>query len=259
MAIEIFNRQENKYIIDEQTRDELERCLADHTRLDAYNRANETYSITNLYYDTDESTLIRTSLQKPDYKEKLRLRAYGVPGPEDTVFLEIKKKLDGRVYKRRSAIRLSDAIAFVASGALPEPDPAHNRQVLKEIAYLLSVYPLKPMLYLAYERRALIGADRPDLRISFDTHIRTRRERLALEDGDDGKPLLPEGRWLMEIKSSGNMPLWLARLLSELKVFPTSFSKYGFEYKSLLSGQPQPDGLIYIPPLIPVPVRALHG
>jgi len=90
MAIEVFNRQENKYIVDARTRDELERGLADHTRPDAYNRESETYSITNLYYDTDDSTLIRTSLQKPDYKEKLRLRAYGVPGPEDTVFIELK-------------------------------------------------------------------------------------------------------------------------------------------------------------------------
>lgn len=259
MAIEVFNRKESKYIIDEWTKAELQHRLNEQMRPDAYNRTNDTYSITNLYYDTDDSILIRTSLQKPDYKEKLRLRAYGVPGPEDTVFLEIKKKLDGRVYKRRSSIRLSDATVFVATGRLPEPDPGHNRQVLKEIAYLLSVCPLKPMLYLAYERRALIGIDRPDLRISFDTHIRTRRERLSLADGDDGKPLLPEGQWLMEIKSSGNMPLWLAHLLSELKVFPTSFSKYGFEYKSLLAGQPQPDGLITLPPLRPVPVRALHG
>ena len=259
MAIEVFNRQENKYILDEGTKAELEHRLSDHTRPDAYNCENETYSITNLYYDTDDSILIRTSLQKPDYKEKLRLRAYGVPSPDDIVFLEIKKKLDGRVYKRRSAIRLSDATAFVATGRMPESDPAHNRQVLKEIAYMLSVCPLKPMLVLAYDRRALIGTDRPDLRISFDTHIRTRRERLSLADGDDGKPLLPEGRWLMEIKTSGNMPFWLAHLLSELKIFPTSFSKYGFEYKSLLSGQPQPDGLIYIPPLMPVPVGALHG
>lgn len=230
MAIEVFNRHENKYLIDEATMERLQNDLFSHMVLDQYNQKFPTYTITNIYYDTDDSFLIRTSLQKPRYKEKLRLRGYGVPGFDDRVYVEIKKKVNGLVNKRRSAMKLTEAYDFLASGQLPEPQPMHNRQVLREITYLLSQHELKPRLYLAYDRRAYIGQDEPDLRVSFDCNIRCRRENIRLEAGDFGDPLLPAGYWLMEIKTAQGIPFWLSRLLSERHIFPVSFSKYGFEY-----------------------------
>ncbi len=203
-------------------------------RLDAYNREKETYTITNLYYDTPDNHLIRTSLQKPKYKEKLRLRAYGVPDSDAKVYVEIKKKVAGLVNKRRSALKLDEVHAFLASGVLPEERPYQNRQVLREITYLLQNHDLCPALYLAYDRRAYFGIEQPDLRVSFDRNIRTRRYDLALEAGDYGTPLLDGNYWLMEIKVAQSIPVWLCKLLSEYQIYPISFSKYGTEYRKTL-------------------------
>jgi len=221
VAIEVFNRHENKYLINSATVDQLQNDLMLRMVLDPYNQKFSTYTITNIYYDTDDSFLIRTSLQKPCYKEKLRLRGYGVPGLDDKVYVEIKKKVNGLVNKRRSAIKLVEAYDFLNSGQLPEPQPIHNRQVLREIAYLLSQHELKPRLYLAYDRRAYFGQDDSDLRVSFDCNIRCRRDDLRLEAGDFGEQLLPDGCWLMEIKTARGIPFWLSRLLSERQIFPT--------------------------------------
>ncbi len=237
MAIEVFNRYENKYMMDEKIFVRFKARLADQMEPDPYNIENETYAISNLYYDTNDNHLIRTSLQGPKYKEKLRLRAYGVPDMDSQVFLEIKKKVDGLVNKRRSPLSLSDAYAFVETGAPPMNSPFVNRQVLQEIDYLLRTQPLSPALYLAYDRCAYFGVGQHDLRVSFDTNIRTRRQDLRLEAGDHGKQLLESGQWLMEIKVARSIPVWLCRLLSEYGIYRTSFSKYGTEYKSCLAAK----------------------
>lgn len=234
MAVEVFNRYENKYMLAADTFEKLQSRLLEHMRLDAYNEERESYTIANLYYDTPDSRLIRTSLGKPRYKEKLRLRAYGTPEPDAKVYVEIKKKVDGLVNKRRSALRLPEAYAFLCTGELPQEQPYQNRQVLREIDCFLQNYALRPALYLAYDRRAYFGTEQPDLRVSFDRNIRTRRCDLELETGDYGTPLLEEDRYLMEIKTAGSIPLWLCRLLSDYRIYPVSFSKYGAEYQKTL-------------------------
>lgn len=235
MAIETFKRYENKYRVDQRTWGMLQSQLLDRMEPDTYNQNGRTYSISNLYYDTPDSHLIRTSLQKPVYKEKLRLRAYGVPGLETQVYLEIKKKYQGIVNKRRSALTLSDAYDFVASGQLPAERSLQNQQVLREIAYLLQRHDLRPSLYLAYDRLAFFDHENRDLRITYDTNIRSRRTDLRLESGDFGALLLEPGQGLIEIKVASNMPFWLARLLSDLEILPTRFSKYGTEYQLQLA------------------------
>jgi SPX domain protein involved in polyphosphate accumulation len=259
MAIEVFNRYENKYLLDEQTTRLLQTRIAEHMELDAYNHEGQTYAISNLYFDTTDSQLIRNSLQKPSYKEKLRLRAYGVPRPDEQVYLEIKKKYRGLVNKRRSKIALADAYQFVASGQLPPELAYQNRQVLHEIAYMLQTHDLQPQLYLAYDRRAYFACHDRSLRISFDTNIRCRRTDLRLEAGDWGEALLDSGQWLMEIKVANNMPFWLARTLSELEVLPVSFSKYGTEYSQQLVDRTRQTKTIILPNRTPQAVSALRS
>lgn len=232
MAVEVFNRHENKYLISAELYDKMCGALSDYMELDAYNKRHETYSICNIYYDTDDNYLIRTSINKPRYKEKLRLRAYGTPGGDSDVYVEIKKKVCGLVNKRRSALRLDEAYAFLNTAELPQARPAQNGQVLKEIKYMLEQHDLKPKLYLAYERRAYFNECGRDLRISFDTDVITRRDDLFLESGIYGERLLKDGQWIMEIKTEANVPVWLSRILSEYKIYPASFSKYGAEYKN---------------------------
>jgi SPX domain protein involved in polyphosphate accumulation len=209
----------------------LEQALSDYMKPDAYNLTHETYPICNIYYDTPDSLFIRTSLEKPCYKEKLRLRSYGTPGPDGKAYVELKKKFRGVVNKRRSALPLHQAYTFLQTGRLPALQPGMNAQVLREIAYLLSQRELRPALYLAYQRRAYFSIDDPDLRVSFDKDIHTRRSDLLLESGVYGESLLPQGQWVMEIKAAHSYPLWLAHLLAEHAVYPISFSKYGQEYQ----------------------------
>ena len=234
MAIEIFNRHEQKYLLDEDTFQKVIEVMDKHMMPDKYNVNHEPYTISNIYFDTEDDYLIRTSLSKPKYKEKLRLRSYGVPKNDSNVFLEIKKKFNDIVNKRRTVLKLSEAYDFISSGKPPEIKEYMNKQVLKEIEYFLQVYRLKPKVYLAYDRIAYFEKGNDDLRISFDENIRTRRYDVALEDGDYGEKLLPDGVYLMEIKTSKAMPLWLTDMLTRYNIKKQSFSKYGTEFKKAI-------------------------
>lgn len=234
MAIEVFNRYESKFLLDKDTYEKIQNRLLDYMELDKYNQENGFYTISNIYLDTKDDHLIRNSLSKPKYKEKLRIRAYGAPTADEEVYLEIKKKVFGLVNKRRTTLKLNEAYDFVRTGIKPVYQPYMNTQVINEIAYMLNLYDLEPKLYLAYDRKALFSKENKDLRITFDTNIRTRRDDLRLENGDYGEPLLEKDRWLMEVKAENNIPLWLSKLLSEYRLYKTSFSKYGLEHQKML-------------------------
>jgi SPX domain protein involved in polyphosphate accumulation len=230
----VFNRYENKYLLDSEAYYKFYHRLLEYMELDDYNKQHEFYSITNLYYDTPHNALIRNSLAKPKYKEKLRLRAYGIPNRDTKVYLEIKKKVFGLVNKRRTSLKLHEAYDFVNTGVEPEFKDYMNKQVIEEIKYFLTRYDLQPKVYLSYDRKALFCKNNRDLRITFDTNIRSRRYDLNLEQGTDGEPLLEPGQWLMEVKAEKTIPVWLAKMLSEHQMYRTSFSKYGNEYKKML-------------------------
>lgn len=230
MAIEVFNRVEKKYLIDVDTYNEFCRAIEPFMNNDKFSADGKFYSINNIYYDTDTDELIRRSIDKPPYKEKLRLRSYGVPELEDKVFLEIKKKFKGIVNKRRTLIRLYRAYDFLDKGIVPKSGSYMNEQVIKELKYFIDFYNPKPKLFLKYDRKALFGKEDSDLRITFDTNITTRRYDLRLEAGEYGEKLLEEDKILMEIKTIDSFPLWLTNILTELEIKSNSFSKYGTEY-----------------------------
>lgn len=231
MAIEVFNRYEHKYLLDEETYKKVLAVMDAHMELDKYNKGRRPYTIANIYFDTKDDYLIRHSLEKPEYKEKLRLRAYGVPNETTKVFLEIKKKYNGIVNKRRTTIRLGEAYSFISSGKKPQAKEYMNPQVLNELEYFLHMYDLQPKLYLAYDRIAYFEKGNPDLRISFDMNIRSRRYDVRLDYGDYGESLFNEEIYLMEIKTALAKPLWLADMLTSLGIKRSSFSKYGTEFR----------------------------
>jgi hypothetical protein len=238
MAIEVFNRTELKYLISDEVYQLLRPQLEEYMEADVFSKGRETYTICNIYYDTPEHELIRKSIEKPIYKEKLRLRSYGTVGLKDKVFLEIKKKYCGQVNKRRISMRLEEAIRYLETKEREKGKRILNEQILSEIDYLLHRYPeLKPSLYLSYDRAALFGIKDHGLRITFDTNIRTRRQDLGLDRGIYGELLLPAGAWIMEVKINTAAPLWLTKLLSDNHIYPTAFSKYGEEYRrAVLTG-----------------------
>ncbi len=236
MAIEVFNRYENKYFLSEAALNRVLAVIEERMVPDKFNKDRKTYSISNIYFDTPDDHLIRTSLAKPLYKEKLRIRAYGVPGKNDLAFLEMKKKFNGLVNKRRTNIPLQDGYKLVANGGIVTVSEEMNLQVVKEISSMIQRYnTLVPKVMIAYDRLAYFEKGNPDLRISFDTNIRSRRDRLRLEDGNDGELMIPKGQWLMEIKTASAVPLWLTNLLAQEGIYKTSFSKYGYEYKNHVS------------------------
>ncbi|MBD3917455.1 polyphosphate polymerase domain-containing protein [Paenibacillus sp. PR3] len=239
MTIEVFNRYESKYLMDSQSFQDIYNRLLQYMDLDEYNQNNQFYTISNIYYDTPQHSIIRNSLSKPKYREKLRVRAYGVPKQDAKVYVELKKKVYGLVNKRRTAMKLNEAYEFVRTGVAPEFMPYMNKQVIHEIQYFLQRYELQPAVYLAYDRIAMFCRGNRDLRITFDTNIRSRREDIRLEEGDHGEALMAPGLWLMEVKAEKTVPVWLAQLLSELRMFRTGFSKYGNEYRMNIRNEQQ--------------------
>ena len=187
--------------------------------------------VSSIYYDTQDYRLIRSSLDKPDYKEKLRVRAYGKPTAESKVFVELKKKYDGIVYKRRISLPLLQANQLLSGGKTDI-----DTQIAREIQYFVRFYQPQPRVLLSYRRVAYTGAEN-GLRITFDDDIRFRTSTLLLTSGNWGQELLQPGMTLMEIKAPGAMPLWLCELLNRNEIYPTSFSKYGMCYRNYIYPQ----------------------
>lgn len=223
MAQTVFNRYEKKYLMPENVYQELRARMSPFMQADSYGL----HTICNIYYDTPDELLIRRSVENPVYKEKLRLRSYGVPDMDSAVFLEIKKKYERVVNKRRVQMTLGEAYGYVERGVRPPADS----QILRELDFFLTRYNLQRGLYLAYDRVALFGREDPDFRVTFDRSIRFRRDNMGLEQGDAGELLLPPGWYLMESKVMGATPLWFAHILSDLSLYTVSFSKYGNIYR----------------------------
>lgn len=218
-----FQRYEKKYILTPQQYQVILPLLEPWMEADKYGQ----YTICSLYYDTDTFEMIRNSVSKPPYKEKFRLRSYGVPGDNDQVFGEIKKKFDGVVYKRRVAAPLAEMERFLAGGELSHESP----QIQREIHWFLRCHPIRPQALVAYDRTAYAGKDDPELRLTFDRNIRWRAKELDLRAGDHGQPVLPEERIIMEIKIPQAVPLWLVRALGQAEAYPSGFSKIGSCYQ----------------------------
>lgn len=233
MVIEIFNRQEEKYMLDDMTYRGILEQIEEHMCSDEYSKEGGFYSICNIYYDTGDDRLIRKSIDKPVYKEKLRLRTYGTPDSGSEAFVEIKKKYHNTVNKRRVVMPFDMATAYLNEGISPDCDGV-NRQIFREIDYFRNFYTVVPKVYISYDRRAYFDMNDCSFRVTFDTNIRTRRTDVKLESGSYGQQLLEPDMWLMEVKISDAVPAWFCGVLSQYRLYPTSFSKYGEEYRRYL-------------------------
>lgn len=218
-----FKRYEKKYRINRNTAEKLLGIIKENLVPDKYGKS----TICSLYLDTPDFLLIRNSMDAKDYKEKLRIRSYGTPTEKNDVFLEIKKKFKGVVYKRREVMPLSAAMDYVFSGKTEK-----TGQIISEINYFMKVYNYpKPSMIVCYERDAYYDKSDKSNRITFDANIRYRADDLFLEHGTHGTKILPDDELIMEIKTEGAMPLWLSNALSKLKIYPSRFSKYANSYK----------------------------
>lgn len=222
----IFKRYEIKYLLTNEQKTLILSCMEPYMRLDEFGHT----TIRNIYYDTDTYRLIRKSLEKPVYKEKLRVRSYRRVSEEEPVFVELKKKYDSVVYKRRIKVKKSEADECLAK----KRKWSEDIQISREISYFCRYYEnLEPRVFLSYEREAYYAIDGSDFRITFDNNILYRQNELTLDSEPFGEAVLDEDLTLMEVKTSRSMPLWLVKCMSENNIRKVSFSKYGMAYKKM--------------------------
>ena len=225
--VTVFKRYELKYMLTLEQKKKILEAISPHMQPDRYGRT----TIRNIYFDTDNYRLIRRSLEKPAYKEKLRIRSYAQATADSTVFVELKKKYEKVVYKRRLPLCEADAMAWVCQ----DRECPVNTQISREIDYFIDFYgKLKPTAFLSYEREAYYDNGGSDFRITFDSNILCRQTDVNLCSSVYGTPILSEDRVLMELKCSGGIPLWMVEVLSREHIYKTSFSKYGTAYSSLI-------------------------
>ena len=223
----VFKRYELKYMLTAEQKERILEAMEPYMALDKYGRT----TIRNIYFDTANYRLIRRSMEKPEYKEKLRIRSYQKATEDSTVFVELKKKYKKVVYKRRISMTEAEAMAWICEGK----KPSVQTQITREIDYFCEFYGnMRPAVYLSYEREAYFEKNGGDFRVTFDDNILCRQTELSLCSDPYGDPLLPPGKVLMEIKCSGGMPLWMVHVLTEQRIFKTSFSKYGTGYATLI-------------------------
>lgn len=222
----VFKRYETKYLLTKEQKAAVLEAMEPYMGMDAYGRS----TIRNIYYDTDNYRLARRSAEQPVYKEKLRVRSYRAADPGAPVFVELKKKYEGVVYKRRIQTLEREAGEYLA-GRRPAPV---SSQITEEISYFVSFYTgLAPKVFLSYEREAYYSKAGGDFRVTFDENILWRETDLSLQKGIYGTAILKHGQTLMEIKTPGSIPLWMVRVLSREGIRKTSFSKYGNAYTEI--------------------------
>ena len=226
---EIFQRIEKKYILTKEQKEELLNLVRAHLNEDEYGPS----TICNIYFDNENNDLVRTSIDKPIYKEKVRLRSYNVPNKDTTTFLEIKKKYDGIVYKRR----ITEKLGHIEKHLINGEELNCNQQILNEIDYCFDYYKLNPALFLAYDRVAYYDNKDPNFRITFDTNIIARDYDLELEKGVYGEKYCDENTYIMEVKCGAGLPFWFIDAIEKVKAYPASFSKYGEVYEAQLPGR----------------------
>ncbi|MDE7365678.1 MAG: polyphosphate polymerase domain-containing protein [Ruminococcus sp.] len=238
MAINTFARKEIKFLLDMNQYHELIETISEYMNPDKYCIGGKEYGIYNIYYDTSDDFLIRESLAKPYYKEKIRLRSYYSPAePDAPVFLEIKKKIGGIVTKRRVSMTLAESDEYFATRHKPEIKKYITGQVFTELDAFLNHYPIIPKQYISYQREAFFGKDNKDFRLTFDRKITERRYDLHLSNESYGNYIIGADQRLMEVKVGDSMPAWLVQKLSELGIYKTSFSKYGRAYANFVKEQ----------------------
>ncbi len=236
MAIKTFKRKEIKFLLNINQFKELLKVIDLYMEPDEYCVDGKEYGIYNVYYDTQDSFLIKESLSKPYFKEKLRIRSYFSPASDsDKVFIEIKRKIGGIVTKRRVAMTKKEADIYIKTGIRPITKKYLDNQVLDEIDVFKKNYSIAPAQYISYQRMAFFGREDHNFRLTFDRNITDRRYDLSLGKECYGRQIIRPDQRLMEIKITDAMPLWLSDALSKLNIYKTSFSKYGRAYQNFVA------------------------
>lgn len=225
-----FKRYEMKYMLTVAQYERLQEVMADTMIMDDFGK----HTINNIYFDTPDFLLIRRSLEKPTYKEKLRVRWYGARTEETPIFIELKKKYKGIVYKRRIKRSWEETKGYFKTKK-PLPNKKSQKQIAQELDYFMEFYDnLGPALFLGYDREAYFGVENEDFRMTFDQNIRCTQSDLYHQKLNNGTRILSREFVLLEVKTGEGLPFWLLDFFGREGVYKTSFSKYGTAYNNIL-------------------------
>lgn len=223
MRNNVFKRVEQKYILCKEQYELLQSMIDDKFNKDKYYESK----IYNIYFDNDNNDMIINSIEKPIYKEKIRLRSYNESkNNNDIVYLEMKQKYKHVVYKRRVMMTYGEYNKYINDGIIPVRDG----QIMKEIDYYINYYKVKPYMYVAYDRLSYYSKEDSEFRITFDTNLRYRLSNLGLYDGKNDKKYFEDEVYIMEVKCMNSLPIWFVDVLSKNEIYPVSFSKVGSIY-----------------------------
>ncbi len=228
----VFKRLEKKFIIDQTQYEDILTTIKSKMEFDPFCVDGKAYRVQNIYFDSINNDLASLSIRRPVFKEKIRVRKYR---DSEVIFLELKKKFDGLVGKRRLVISVQELNNLIEKHELPTRESFLDKEALGEIKRVMNLFKLEPRVYLSYDRLAFFDKNKPNFRIAFDNNLHSRREDFDFNNDSSTFSLLEEGKYIMEVKSVSNFPLWFVRELSKLKVYPRFFSKYGSEYELQLA------------------------
>ncbi|CAM4222648.1 VTC domain [Lederbergia lenta] len=242
VAIEIFSRREQKYLITREQYEQIVKEIALYMRPDKYGRDGK-YTVTSLYFDNQDHQIYFETKNKLKYRQKLRLRVYDKTNREGIAFFEVKQKHKNVVNKRRMTMPLSEAYRYLEEGSEQglSSYQTSNPQVLREIDHFIRFYQLEPEMVVSYDRHAFHGVNDPELRITFDLELRCRNEELSIEAGPYGEHFIDPSYVVLEVKVNDSVPLWLARILQNLDCEQKSASKFCTS-KELLRKHELPQG-----------------
>jgi len=241
MALEVFSRREQKYLITQQQYELLVEMMGPYMRYDKFGDQGR-YTVTSLYFENPENKIYYEVKNKLKFRQKLRLRIYNDTDLNGTAFFEVKQKHNKVVNKRRTGIPLVQAYHYLNSPyehASPVYYDVSNPQIMKEIHYFRKYYDLRPEMVVSYDRHAFHCITDPDLRVTFDLNLRCRNEDLRIENGSYGQNFIDPDLVVLEVKVTHSVPLWLARILQSLECEQRSASKFCTSLE-LLKGETLP-------------------
>lgn len=224
-----FNRFELKYLLPIEHAGEFKKAIKSFLHVDSFGEEGQ-YALTSLYYDTPDHRFYWEKIDGIKVRRKLRIRHYETRDaitPETPVFVEIKKRIDRVIIKKRAKMPYKDAVNLCNEGIMPAKFDPKDKKTLEEVQSMFHTYPLRPTLITSYFRHALIGTHYDlGLRVTFDTNIRFRDHDLDLTSKNRGKFIIPPNIALMEIKANGAIPYWLTEMIGAHNIRLIRVSKY---------------------------------
>ena len=227
-----LQRWELKYVIPEETALAVRDFVRSYLDLDEYGvgRPNLSYTIHNLYLDSDDLAIYWGTINGNKNRYKLRLRFYE-DNPTAPIFFEIKRRMNEAILKQRGGVK-RPAVESVLAGQLPGPDElvsGDGRQLVavQNFVRLMVEDRAAPTAHVRYEREAWISPFDNSVRVTMDRNVMIAPEFQMRFTAEMDEPTCVFGSLvILELKFSGRFPDWFKELARVFGLRQGSASKY---------------------------------